>query len=465
MRSLSTNLRSFASKPNRLPLGFRTIHSSNLRSFVSVPLAAPLHRTPRAATTETIANEVQLQVDSGAEDPFYIIDLLAARDKVALWRALLPEVKPFYAVKCNPDVQLLSVLAEEGLGFDCASEAEIKLLLDLDVDPSRILYANPCKQPSQLRRAAEWNCNFTVFDGEEELVKTARLHPGAGLLLRIQVDDSRSACVLSDKYGAPIDQVPFLLQRARELNLNVRGVSFHVGSGGSGSDTPDAFVDAVARADHVFDLAREAGMSMDVLDIGGGFPGVDTEQLAFADIAAALRVALRRHFPASRGVEVIAEPGRYIAATSHTLAANIIGKKTEHATEDTPARTMYYINDGLYGSFNCVLYDHAEPDFKVLDPGSDASPLQPCSIWGPTCDGLDCVSREAMLPDLEVGEWLYFPNMGAYTAAAGSNFNGMPTPDKYYMASSSSTPPPSAAVHAASEDMEMPRDEQVAACG
>jgi len=424
--------------------------------------AAPLHRSQRAANEAAIATEVQLQVNRGAEDPFYVIDLHAARDKCALWRALLPEVQPFYAVKCNPDPLLLAVLAEEGLNFDCASEAEIKSVLDIGVPASSILYANPCKQPSQLRRAAEWRVPLSVFDSEEELLKTAKHHPEGGLLLRIQVDDSKSTCVLSDKYGAPLDEVPFLLRRARELNLNVRGVSFHVGSG---CYSPDAFPDAVARADRVFDMAKKIGIEMDVLDVGGGFPGVDTAELAFADIAAALRVGFRRHFPASRGVEIIAEPGRYIAATSHTLAANIIGKKVVRGADDQLDRTMYYINDGLYGSFNCVLYDHAEPEYKVLSKEA-LGPPQPCSIWGPTCDGLDCVSREAALPDLEVGQWLYFPNMGAYTAAAGSNFNGMPLPDKIYLPNHTSSPFAAAAATPVEVKFEsMPREASVAACG
>ena len=199
----------------------------------------------------------------------------------------------------------------------------------------------------------------------------AKHHPEGGLLLRIQVDDSKSTCVLSDKYGAPLDEVPFLLRRARELNLNVRGVSFHVGSG---CYSPDAFPDAVARADRVFDMAKKIGIEMDVLDVGGGFPGVDTAELAFADIAAALRVGFRRHFPASRGVEIIAEPGRYIAATSHTLAANIIGKKVVRGADDQLDRTMYYINDGLYGDSHPSLALPPSPALHAVHGRCDSYP-------------------------------------------------------------------------------------------
>ena len=389
------------------------------------------------------------RIATGTEDPFYVVNLGSVQDKVDLWNALLPEVTPFYAVKCNPDTTMLSLLARNGVNFDCASRAEMEAVFDLGVDASRILYANPCKQPSHLRFAAEQGVGWTVFDSEEELLKTARLHPSSELLLRILVDDSHAQCMMSNKYGAPLEQAPWLLQRAAELGLRVRGVSFHVGSG---CYSPQAFAEAVGRAAHVHSLASNAGAPMDTLDIGGGFPGLDSDEISFAGIAAALGPALQEHFPVQRGVRVIAEPGRFLAAASHTLAVNIIGRKRvlgEHGKESY----MYYVNDGLYGSFNNVLYDHATPAMEVIgadaascryetdEPGdlngrADAhtSPtLFRSSVWGPTCDGFDCITKEVMLPELHVGGWMYARDMGAYTASAGSNFNGMPLPSKSYM--------------------------------
>ena len=97
---------------------------------------------------------------------------------------------------------------------------------------------------------------------------------------------------------------------------------------------------------------------------------------------------------------------------------------------------MLYINDGVYGSFNCLLYDHATVDVEILDKeelGDNQTAVR--SVWGPTCDGLDCVLPEVELPDLEIGTWLYFRNMGAYTLAAGSSFNGMPRPGVHHWCS------------------------------
>lgn len=157
-----------------------------------------------------------------------------------------------------------------GTGFDCASAAEIKAVMSLGVDPSRIIYANPCKEPSHIRYAAKVGVKQMVFDNRDELIKTKNLAPDAELVLRILVDDSSSLCRLSQKYGAALDTTSDLLHFAKELGLNVIGVSFHCGSGVS---DPQAFTKAVKDARAVFDEAAEVGFSLKLLDVGGGFTG------------------------------------------------------------------------------------------------------------------------------------------------------------------------------------------------
>ena len=418
---------------------------------VTAPPRAHPMTPPAPASRQRLVDAMVAGVVAGAEEPFYVVDLDAAKERLALWRSLLPGVEPHYAVKCNGDAALILTLAAEGVGFDCASASEIKAALALGVPPSRILYANPVKQPSHVRYAAEAGVPLTVFDGEAELHKMARLAPSTSLLLRVAVDDSQAQCVLSNKYGAPPADAERLLTVAYGLGLAVGGVSFHVGSG---SGSADAFSDAVARAAAVFTIAERLGHPMTILDIGGGFPGVDAEHgISFATMATTLRAALDAHFPPSRGVRIIAEPGRFFAAATHTLAVCVIGKKIAEraaaadgeggeggegdAADGAAARRVnYFVNDGLYGSFNCVLYDHAAPECYVLptvEPPPLAADAPPCSIWGPTCDGIDCVIADTKLPDLEVGAWLWFPAMGAYTSCAGSNFNGMDLPDVVYL--------------------------------
>ncbi|CAG8688245.1 2686_t:CDS:2, partial [Acaulospora colombiana] len=226
-------------------------------------------------------------------------------------------------VKCNPDPMVLRLLSALGTGFDCASKAEIQTVLDMGVDPSRIIYANPCKQASFVRYAAERNIRMMTFDNTDELYKIKRYFPDAQLVLRILADDSKSLCKLGLKFGAPLDSTGLLLQTAKELELNVIGVSFHVGSG---CYDETAFVDAVYRARSVFDQALETGFKFHLLDVGGGFSHVlDGDGITFERIAALLGPAIDKLFPSD--VRVIAEPGRYYAAPAFTIATNVIARR------------------------------------------------------------------------------------------------------------------------------------------
>ncbi|ORY87538.1 pyridoxal-dependent decarboxylase [Protomyces lactucae-debilis] len=379
-------------------------------------------------------------IENGAA--FFVADLGEIVRQHLRWQQNLPRVVPHYAVKCNPDNQVIRLLAALGTGFDCASKAEIQQVLDLGVSPDRIIYANPCKAASYIRYAGAVGVQATTFDNAEELHKIANYNPEAQLFLRILTDDSGALCQLGLKYGAPLNTTMSLLKLAKELKLNVVGVSFHVGSG---SSDPMAFVDAVQRARIVFDEAAAVGFTLHTLDIGGGF-GHDN----FEKFAAVLGPAIDEHFPAD--VRVIAEPGRYYVAAAFTLAVHIIARRTIYPDSDEPLpgttsnNFMYYVNDGVYGSFNCIMFDHQHPVPKVLMHkgrsyfDAPAKSLQKqrvrCSIWGPTCDSLDCITGESYLPFvMQVGDWLYFDEMGAYTKCASSKFNGFNQSEVIYVSS------------------------------
>lgn len=315
---------------------------------------------------------------------------------------------------------VLKLLASLGTGFDCASKAELQQVLDMGVDPQRIVYANPCKTASYVRYAAQQNVRMMTFDNSEELYKVKKFFPDAQLLLRISTDDSKALCRLSLKYGAPLDTTFGLLQLAMELQLNVVGVSFHVGSG---SYDPNAFVTAVMDARKVFDEAAGVGFDFRILDVGGGYGNDNLEE-----IAAVLGPSVDKYFPPS--IRVIAEPGRYYVESSFTIATHIIARRT--VQDDLKAGQpsyMLYMNDGVYGNFSGILFDHQKPIPKVLRHGPDyfynSMPrevhLTEYSVWGPTCDGIDCISKSCYLPEvLEAGDWLYFSDMGG---SYSSQFN------------------------------------------
>ncbi|SJX61126.1 ornithine decarboxylase [Sporisorium reilianum f. sp. reilianum] len=403
--------------------------------------------------------------EANGENAFFVADLSEVYRQHLRWMRALPRIVPFYAVKCNPDPYVLQLLAALGTGFDCASNGEIEAVLKLGINPARIIYANPCKAASFVRHAAAHNVGLTTFDNMDELDKMKRFHPSCKLVVRILTDDSKSACQLGLKFGAPLDLVPRLLQRARELELDVVGVSFHVGSG---CYDPDSFRDAVYRARCAFEMGKQAGYTFDLLDVGGGF-GHDN----FEMVAGVLGPAIDSYFPDEdyapggkevvgkpNGLRIIAEPGRFYVHSAFALATNIIAARRGEPSAagadveaGAPAKpqVMYYQNDGLYGSFNCVIFDHVTVYPKVLtlgheyayepalpspgvaaatqadsDEHRDARTLQPCSVWGPTCDSIDCVRELVHLPKgLKVGDWLVYENMGAYTICAASTFNGI----------------------------------------
>jgi len=374
------------------------------------------------------------------DDPFFVCDLGDIVRKYKIWMSKLPRVEPHYAVKCNDDPMVLRLLANLGTGFDCASKSEIQKILDLKVSPSRIVYANPCKQSSYIKYATRHGVHMTTFDNEAELHKIKAINPDAQLIIRIlPPDESKSQCQFGMKFGVHPKHALKLLKVARDLQLNVIGVSFHVGSG---CNDATAFAAAVASARTVFDMGEVVGYKFHLLDIGGGFPGQESANVSFSEIVDVLSPALDLYFPPSSGVRIIAEPGRYFVASAFAIAVNVIAKRVvprdtpvqdgELATANDEPSFMYYVNDGVYGSFNCVLYDHATVEAKALQEDSEDAKYT-CSVWGPTCDGLDCILDPCQLPELDIGDWMYFEDMGAYTMVAGSCFNGMPKPRVFHV--------------------------------
>jgi len=221
-------------------------------------------------------------------------------------------------------------------------------------------------------------------------------------------------------------------------------VSFHVGSG---CESVDAYRSAIANAKYVFELGKVLGFNMTLLDIGGGFPGTKVTKVSFDEIAKVVNESLDIHFPAfdefgnESNVDIIAEPGRYYVASAFTLTTLIIAKRAVPMDNKSELAMMYYLNDGVYGSFNCTIFDHWEveplPLINIEDGiecHDDVRQTHLTTLWGPTCDSMDCIKRDVYLPEMFIGEWIMFRDMGAYTLCAASNFNGFKMPNiKYYV--------------------------------
>lgn len=368
------------------------------------------------------------------ERPFYIVNLGTVIKLYEQWEELLPTVKPYYAVKCNPNEVLIELLASLGCNFDCASENEIKSVIQITDDPDRIIFANPCKMSSQIKYARANDVDLMTFDCEEELYKIKLYHPCSKLVLRIAVDDSNSKCKFNSKFGCKIEDVDKIINLMKTIDLKLYGISFHVGSG---CESVDSYYKAIENVRCVYDIALSHGIQISMIDIGGGFHGnlsEKTDKILFKDVASMINTAMIDFFKddiEAGKVEFIAEPGRYFAEKSHMLILNVIGKKKQKNENDEEI-IIYYLNDGIYGSFNCIVFDHQKPIILPFNERNEEK-LHKSTIFGPTCDSIDVISKDTMLPELAIGEWVYVEDFGAYTTAASSSFNGFNAIDYIYI--------------------------------
>ncbi|XVE89869.1 hypothetical protein DITRI_Ditri20bG0029500 [Diplodiscus trichospermus] len=285
-------------------------------------------------------------------EPFYVLDVGAVKSLFDTWALNLPMVQPFYVVKCNPNLAFLKELAALGTSFDCASRAEIETVLSLGVSPDRIVFANPFKPMSHIKYAATFGVNLATFDSKCKLEKITKWHPKCELLIRIKVPKTSGATFqLGSKYGALPEEIIRLLLVAQSAQLNVVGVSFHIGSEAVNFH---AHEEAIAVAKTTFEAPARLGIpKMKVLNIGGG----STSGLKFTEAASAVKVALKRYFPnepAANGLTIMAEPGRFFANSPFAFATSIIGKRVRGEIRE------YWINNGIYGFMNFLNYDHDE---------------------------------------------------------------------------------------------------------
>ena len=353
--------------------------------------------------------------------PLFVVDHAELRKNYALFRKHFPRVQIYYAVKVNSDPAIVKTFYELGGSFDVASMQEFHAvhenIIDLpakarqDFIWDKIIYANPIKPIETLRELDRYK-PLVTYDNHEEVKKIARHAPHAGLALRLRVPNTGSMVELSSKFGALPGEAVDLITFAHEQGLIVEGLSFHVGSQ---CTNPENFIQAIHLCAGVFAEAKSRGFALELLDIGGGFPAAyDASVPKFSALAKKINHELDRLFP--KEIEILAEPGRFLVASAGTAVSKIIGKAVRNE------KMSYYIDDGVYHTFSGVIFDHCTYHLKSFKKG----PPQICAVFGPTCDALDTISLAEQLPELEIGDYLYSENIGAYSAASSTHFNGFP---------------------------------------
>lgn len=359
-------------------------------------------------------DQVQLAARQRYDRPFLLVDPTIVRTKARRFKAAMPRVQPHYAVKANPHPTVLRTLIEEGVGFEIASIAELDLLLELGVPAEEIYYSNPVKSRAYLEYAAAKGVQWYVLDCVEEMRKIVAIKPDASLYVRIEVSNVGSDWPLSGKFGAQAAEVAEIIDEAVRLHADLAGVTFHVGSQ---CRNPENWRAGLESAKRVFRSMKLKGLRPRLLNLGGGYPVRHTKPIpSIETIAEVVNRGLAAFGPE---VRVMAEPGRYLVSDAAWFVCRVVGTATRGG------KRWAYLDAGMFGGIiettEGLQYDVVtERDGRLL----------PYTVAGPTCDSVDVVMREQLLPeDLQADDFAFIPNAGAYTTAYASNFNGFPLPE------------------------------------
>ncbi len=353
--------------------------------------------------------------------PVFIIDHDKIRENYKEFKENLPGAQAYYAVKANPAPEIVKTLYSLGASFDVASLPEFKIVYEniknlppkerQDFIWDKIIYANTIKKIEALRELDQYK-PLVTYDNIYELKKIKEHCPHAGLALRIKVPNTGSMVELSSKFGAHPGEAVDLIVEAFNMGLVVEGISFHVGSQCNNFEN---YMQALQLAASILKESESRGYKINILDIGGGFPvKYHSKVKSFRTLARKLNAEFKRLFPDT--IEILAEPGRFMVANACALVTKIIGK----AVRD--GKTCYYLDDGVYHTFSGIVFDHCRYPLKAFKEGE----LKICAVFGPTCDAFDTISVAEELPELEIGDLLYAENIGAYSIASSTYFNGFP---------------------------------------
>jgi ornithine decarboxylase len=371
---------------------------------------------------QTVLEQARFQ---GYETPFFFTSRGALRKNYRLYTHLFDNAEIYYALKANSDPKILNFLNELGCGFEAASAYEIEILLNLGVDPAKIVYGTSIKPAEHIDLAFKAGIQCFAADSKEEVDKLAKYAPGARVFIRTIVDDGGSVFTMSERFGAPASEVKDIVMYAHGHDLKVYGLSFYVGSQAAHSNM---WAKGVHTLKPIIEALLKEGISLEVINIGGGFPvHYDNHKDApeLREIVVDVHNALHAlpYIP-----RVIMEPGRGLVATSTVLVSEVI------ACSDRGGKPWLCLDAGIYNAlFEAMLHQGStQYPIHLVNPPTEPVKTRKFTLAGPTGDSLDIIARDVELPDyIGIGDKLMFEHAGAYTIAMASRFNGFPEPPLY----------------------------------
>ncbi|HAK89208.1 MAG TPA: type III PLP-dependent enzyme [Nitrospiraceae bacterium] len=350
---------------------------------------------------------------SDEEPPYLLMDKKIVQDKVSIIGKNIRNSRVFYAVKANPDIEVIKLVNPLGVGFEIASEGELQLLASINVEPERIITSNPVKTFKFLEQAVEYGVKYYAYDSFAEVDKLARYAPGSNVYVRLTVPNEGSEWPLSKKFGVETDEALDLLVYAKDKGLNPVGITFHVGSQCNNVYNWNAAVD---KARELWEMAEQKGIKLSMLNIGGGYPIRYTKNVPDIEtIEKKVDKVIFQKFP--QDIEVFIEPGRAMVGDAGVFVSTVIGK-TKRGDENWLHIDVGVFN-GLMESVGGIKYTYVV--------GSRNDPMA-WTIAGPSCDSFDVIDREVELPEPEVGNRILILSSGAYTISYASEFNGFSIP-------------------------------------
>jgi len=378
----------------------------------SVP--ASFSDTSRALIDEDIRQQVSFSSAeaAGYSEPLLVMSEQRLRNNVRRFMQAMPRVRPHYAVKANSNPAILEIFRQEGTCFEIASSAELDALLALGVPAEEVFYSNPIKSPTAVKYAAAKGVRWYSVDSTEELEKIAAIAPQAKLYIRIEVSNEGSSWPLAGKFGASRTGIAAIIATALQYQLNLCGVTFHVGSQCTNINN---WLEGIRSAKTIFEQMIAKGFTPELLNLGGGYPvQLTPADPTIEDIAAAINDELES-LPES--IQVMAEPGRYFVGSAGCLVSQVVGVATRDQSR------WLYLDTGFYGGLM-----ELEQGFALTLVSQRTGAAELWSLAGPTCDSIDVLGKHYLPATMQAEDLVFLPNMGAYSASCACDFNGFPVP-------------------------------------
>ena len=346
------------------------------------------------------------------DTPFLYLDPKIIIEKYNQFRKIFPDYDLFYSIKANSDAPVLDTLAELGCGFDIASRNELKLLVERKINPEKILFSAPIKLPSHIAAAYDYGIDTYAVDSLAEVDKLAKLAPSSHVYVRLAVDNSGALWPLTRKFGVNLEDAAHLLAYAKDQKLKPIGATFHVGSQNISKENWGLAIQTVAR---LAGYLEKRSIEISFLNIGGGFPARYLENIPSLDeFGRYIKDEIAKAFQTK--MQFVLEPGRAMVAESGVLVATVIGKALRGA------RMWYYLDIGL---FNGLMEAYEKFRYPVITQKKGIEKI--ATLAGPSCDSVDVIYEEVLLPDLAVGDKVMFLSSGAYTTSY-KTYNGFDFP-------------------------------------